>query len=401
MYRPSVVRSSLNCEVHDVLTRPTRARLLVLPWALLLALTLTEPSLATIHAGDSVFVKVWNHPELSKQVTVDADGDVRVPLSGVVAIGGVDETVAATRLSAALRPYVIDPAVSVETLAQGTSLFVSGGPVGILKYEPGETLQAAIADEMEQARSAPESLNDSGQSLTKSEDANVALRSRLDLQAVTVERDNKSLGQFDTVALSAKGESGPQLEPGDTIVLRYKPVQVRVLGDVGQPGLTYLSSDQSLSEAISEAGGLLPTSSNDVVLQRDGQTHSLALGDPLFTAPAQNGDVVTIPQAPRVNVIGTVEKPGIVALRSDSSLLSALYTAGGPIKTSNLKDVQVIHSGSTVVYDVTRLTHGDMSQNPQLQDGDTVVVPQGSTFDWSGVWTVLGGLAAGLVSRIP
>jgi protein involved in polysaccharide export with SLBB domain len=381
-----------------------RARLFVLASlaALTFVLTSMTPSFATISAGDTLYVKVWNHPELSKQVIVDANGGVRVPLSGVVAVAGLDEAAAAKKLSTALRPYVVYPAVDVATIEQGKTLFVSGGPGGILKYQPGETLQAAVADVMETGTQETQSLNAAGQSLTKTDGTHSALVARIDLRNVKVQRNDQVLGTYDTVAFSAHGDPGPALNPGDTIVFSYKPIEVRVAGDVAQPGMTYLSSGQSLTEAITQAGGTLPTSaSNHVTLQRDSQVRSLALGDPVFSAPAQMGDVVTVPQAPRVNVVGTVVTPGLVSLRTDPSLLSAMYTAGGPTKYANLKGVQIVRSGTVTSFDVTKLTHGDMSQNPPLQDGDTVVVPQGHNVDWSGIFGILGGIAAGLASRVP
>jgi protein involved in polysaccharide export with SLBB domain len=365
-------------------------------------LATVAPAFAAIHSGDTLFVRVWNHPELSMQVTVDSTGSVRVPLSGVVSISGLDEGAAAKKLDDALRPYIIYPAVDVQTIEQGKMLFVSGGPGGTLKYSPGETLAAAIAEVMQTGNETTQSLNESGQSLTKVSGANSGLRNRIDLRNVKVQRDGGNLGVFDEVAFSAQGEPGPVLQPGDTIVFSYKPVDVRVIGDVAQPGMTYLAADQSLSEAISQAGGLLPTSvSNHVLLQRDGTTRSLALGDPAFTSPAQNGDIVTVPLAPRVNVVGTVVNPGLVSLRSDSSLLSAMYTAGGPTKWADLKNVQIVRGSTKTSYNVVALTHGDISQNPPLQDGDTVVVPQNHAIDWSGIFGILGGVAAGLASRVP
>jgi protein involved in polysaccharide export with SLBB domain len=357
---------------------------------------------ATISPGDTLYVKVWNHPELSKQVIVDANGGVRVPLSGVVAVSGLDEAAAAQKLTVALRPYVVYPAVDVATIEQGKTLFVSGGPGGVLKYQPGESLQAAVADVMQSSPEPSQNLNANGQSLSKSVGTQSALVSRIDLRNVKVQRNGAPLGTYDTVALTSQGNSGPALLPGDTIVFAYKPIQVRVAGDVSQPGMSYLSSGQSLSEAISQAGGLSPTAaSNHVLLQRGSETRSLALGNPIFTEPAQMGDVVTIPAAPRVNVVGTVATPGLVSLRTDPSLLSAMYTAGGPTKTANLKDVQIVHAGTTKTYDVTKLTHGDMDENPALADGDTVVVPEGHKIDWSGIFGILGGIAAGLASRVP
>jgi polysaccharide export outer membrane protein len=385
-----------------VYSRCARVRALATLLASAFVLGTIAPAFAAISAGDTLFVRVWNHPELSKQVTVDANGGVRVPLSGVVDIGGLDEATAAQKLGDSLRRYVVYPAVSVETIEQGKTLFVTGGPGGVLKYQPGETLAAAISDAMQSAPQSTQSLNDAGQSLTKIDGAQTALRARIDLHNVKVLRGAKPLGVYDTVAFGTSGETGPLLEPGDTIVFAYKPIQVRVAGDVAQPGVTYLSTDQSLSEAISQAGGSLPTAaSNHILLQRSGETRSIALGDPAFSAPAQPGDVITVPQAPRVNVVGTVSTPGVVALKTDASLLSAMYTAGGPTKQANLKDVQIVHAGTTKTYDVTKLTHGDMSQNPMLADGDTVVVPQSHNIDWSGIFGILGGVAAGLASRVP
>jgi polysaccharide export outer membrane protein len=361
-----------------------------------------SPSLATINSGDTLFVKVWNHPELSKQVTVDADGSVSVPLSGNVAVAGLDEAAASKKLTDALRPYVVYPAVDVATVEQGKNLFVSGGPGGVLKYQPGETLQAAIADVMQTGPASSQQLNEAGQSLTRIDSSQAAIRARIDFHNVKLQRDGSTLGVFDTVAFSAHGDPGPLLQPGDTIVFAYKPIQVRVAGDVAQPGPAYLSSDQSVGEAIAQAGGLLPTAaSNHVLLNRGGATRSLALGDPAFGQPAQMGDVITVPSAPRVTVVGTVVNPGLVTLKSDASLLSALYTAGGPTKAANLKDVQIVHDGASTAYDVTQLTHGNITQNPVLHDGDTVVVPEGHKIDFTGIFGILGGIAAGLASRVP
>jgi protein involved in polysaccharide export with SLBB domain len=380
----------------------TLARALAPLFVVVLGLLTTAPSYATIHAGDNLFVKVWNHPELSKQVAVDSNGGISVPLSGVVDVAGLDESQAGKKLAAALRPFIVYPAVNIETIEQGKSLFVSGGPGGVLKYQPGETLAAAISDVMQSAPDNAQALNSAGQSVSRSDSNAANVRARIDLHRVGVERDGATLGTFDTVAFGIDGKTGPALQPGDTIVFNYKPLQVRVMGDVAHPGIAYLAPDQSIAEAITQAGGALPTAaSNHVTLTRDGQTRSLALGDPAFSGPAKTGDVVMIPAAPRVNVVGTVVTPGVVSLKTDPSLLSAMYAAGGPTKKANLRDVQIVHAGTAKTYDVTKLTHGDLTQNPQLADGDTVVVPEGHNFDWTGIFGILGGIAAGLASRVP
>jgi len=366
-------------------------------------LSLAAPSFATaVHAGDSLYITVWNHPELSKQVAVDAEGGVRIPLSGLVIVGGLDETAAAAKIASALRPYVAYPAVNVEDTMQGTWIFVTGGPVGVLHYQSGETLQAGISDALQSGAGPTQTLNEDGQNTQRAIDTGASQRDRIDLHAVSVERDGQSLGTFDSVALSTKGNSGPLLEPGDRIVFRYKPVALRVIGAVDQPGPVYLSPDQTLSEAIAQAGGLLPTASSyRILLLRDGQTPSLALGDPLFNQPAMAGDVVTVPQAPRVNVVGMVANPGVVSLKTDNTLLSALYTAGGPVKFADLRDVTIVRGTDKTAYNIIALTHGDLSQNPVIRDGDTVVVPRNHEIDFTPFFNAITGLAIGLANRVP
>ena len=354
---------------------------------------LPNAALASAHIGDSLSIKVYNHPELSRTIKVDGNGNISLPIAGTVNVLGLSESMIASRIESGLKQYVIYPAVSVETVAQGESLFVSGGPGGVLKYEPGETLSAALSDALQIGPTANQAANQNGNVQTKLDGAAALERSRIDLSKVGLRRDARDLGLFDVASLSANGQTGPTLQAGDTIVLSYKPILVRVLGDVAQPGNAYLASDQSLSEAIVQAGGLLPTAvSNRVELKRGGATQLLALGDPAFTRPAESGDVITIPEAPRVTVAGMVTNPGPVTLRTDFTLLSAMYTAGGPTKWANLKDVQIIRNGVHTSYDVVALTHGDLSQNAPLKDGDTVLVPEGHKVDFSPFFNVLGGL---------
>jgi polysaccharide biosynthesis/export protein len=107
-----------------------------------------------------------------------------------------------------------------------------------------------------------------------------------------------------------------------------------------------------------------------------------------------------IPVAPRVTVTGSITNPGVVTLKSNFSLVSALYTAGGPAKYANLHNVQVVRDdGARSSYDIGKLVKGDLSQNAMLHDGDLVFVPQGSTFDPSGFLSNILNLRFLLVPR--
>ena len=338
------------------------------------ALGLTSaPASAAVHAGDQIFVTVYDHPELTGEVVIDTTERISLPLAGLVNVAGLDVKGIAKRIQVRLAKYIVKPAVNVQLKSQLLAIFVSGGPGGTLKYEPGETLVSALGD------LAPRSTESTSKDGTiQSSDIAGLGRSRLNLRRVGLVRDRAVLGTFDALALSSAGLSGPTLQPGDQISLSDKPNVVRVSGQVARPGLAYLADDEPLSDAIAQAGGFLPTASTwRIELDRGGTVQRVSLADDHFNAPAKNGDAIVVPLAMRVNVTGLVEKPGAANLKTDVTLLSALYEAGGPTKFADLGNVQVLSDGTRASYDVRKLIHGDVSQNPTLHDGDVVFVPEG------------------------
>ncbi len=341
------------------------------------------PAIAKVHPGDRVAVLVYNHPELSGQATVDGSGFISLPLAGGVDTTNLDAMQISQRVRYRLQPYVRKVAVDVQVLSQAQSIFVAGGPGGVLAYSPGENLSSALA----QLRTQTTALG-----VQPAQQATFDLdHGRVDLRHVSIVRDGIALGPYDASTSSIAAGMSPVLESGDTIALRDKPVSVTVLGEVRQPGIAYLNSSDAISTAVTQAGGELPTSAtSNITIERGGVRRVVAFGSPEFSQPAQPGDIITVPRAPVINVVGMVVKPGDVQLKTDSTLLSALYGANGIQKWADLKKVQVLHQGQRTQYDVTALTHGDISQNPPLADGDTVFVPEGHKIDWSPVFAALG-----------
>lgn len=345
------------------------------------------PAFAAVHPGDELYVTVFDHPELTGPVTVDTTNHISLPLAGFVDVRNLDAKQIAVRVRTQLAEFIQQPAVNVQLKAQQFTLFIAGGPGGTLKYEPGETLVSALGDLAPRLQEIP-----SGDGSLKTGDLSSLERSRLDLTRVGVAREGASLGTFDVTELSATGKSGPILQPGDTLAFVDKPTEVHVIGEVVRPGSAYLSPNEPLADAVSQVGGILPTAATShIALASGGATQMLALGDTRFNSPAQPGDTITVPAAPRVNIVGLVDKPGAVVLKTDASLLSALYEAGGPTKWADLTHVQVIANGAKSSYNVTSLIHGDMTQDPQLKDGDVVFVPEGHKLDVGGIFqTILG-----------
>jgi protein involved in polysaccharide export with SLBB domain len=330
--------------------------------ATLCAATVSTNALADdvdVHAGDKLMVHVYNHPELSGPRAVDTAGNLTLPLAGQVAVAGSAPSAAADRIRTALAAYLRSPAVDVQVISQGDTIFVAGGPGGTLKYAPGATLATVLA------------------SLPPTDGTDIA-HGRVDLRHVRLRRGTQELGPFDVAQLSASGTAGPALQPGDTIVLENKPIAVAVRGNVKTPGSAYLATDEPLGDAIVQAGGLLPgAATGHVALQRGGNVQYLTIGDDIMQKPATANDVLTVSPALHVTVTGSVATPGNAELKSNFSLISALYSAGGPQKNADLNAVHVVHDGQEKTYNLTAVLHGDTSQNPTLTEGDLVAVPEG------------------------
>jgi polysaccharide export outer membrane protein len=77
-----------------------------------------------------------------------------------------------------------------------------------------------------------------------------------------------------------------------------------------------------------------------------------------------------------VYFVGGFAKPGVEQLTRDLALMQAISMAGGLLPGADGENAFVLRGGQRIPVDVTRLIQkGDVSQNLQLQVGDTVVVP--------------------------
>jgi polysaccharide export outer membrane protein len=337
-----------------------------------------------IHAGDKLNVTVFNHPDLSSELTVSSDGDIRIPIAGTITVDGLSEQGAAARVASALSPYLYHPSVDVRVVSQGQSIFFTGSLVGVLPYLPGETLGSAIAAFRQSVGSQP-----SGGS------ASAAAINSIDLRTVSVERGKHISPPIDLEALGRSGDSGPRVEPGDVVLLRTKPVRVDIRGNIASPTTVYVYPGDTLAQAVAEAGpASSATSFTSVGLHRDGGDSIVSSAGVEFTSPAHDGDIVTLQPAPHVSVLGMVERAGDTTLQTRPTLLNALYEAGGPNRYADLGHVRVTHEGVTRSVDISELAHGDLSQNQPVADGDVIFVPEGHKIDLSVFTNLLGALAS-------
>ena len=337
-----------------------------------------------LRVGDHVLVTVYNHPDLSGEKVIDSDGTVTIPLIGAVPAGGSDTAAVAQRIQQALRAYLPLAAVRVARETEGNAITVAGWPYpivsGALAYVPGQTLLGMI----NVIRNAPQ---------LGSPVVFDPYHSKINMRTVFVLRDDRRAGPFDVIELAAHGESGPVLRPGDEIRFVNKPIEVEVFGAVKQPGFAYLAADEPLADVIDQVGGFADNARTAGITVNDGHAITkISIGDTAFHEPLPNNATIDVPAAPQVTVGGIVLHPGPVLLKSDRSLLAAVFSAGGPDKMGDLGHVSVIHDGVAKTYDVTKVAKGNLAQNPQLADGDQVYVPHGRQWDNTIVASLLASL---------
>jgi protein involved in polysaccharide export with SLBB domain len=174
--------------------------------------------------------------------------------------------------------------------------------------------------------------------------------------------------------------------PQVTVIVRaYNSRKVSVLGEVKAPGLHRISSNISVLEALSRAGGMNEDADLRGTLVLRGQqivpvdfTRLLKQGDPTQNIPLQPGDVILVPNLneKKVFVLGQVRTPQVVPLAPNLSVIEAISRAGGLTDDADLSGAMVVRSGSALPVSFDRLMRGsDLSQNILLQADDTILVP--------------------------
>lgn len=203
-------------------------------------------------------------------------------------------------------------------------------------------------------------------------------------------------------------EKNPPIEPGQTIFVPKKNVEIFVLGAVKAPGLVEVPRGSTLLDVVALVGG--PDIRGDwtsVQLLRKGAATPerfdvwalLEAPDEAAGVVLSEGDALYVPEnVTRVSVIGDVVRPGTYSLTRSSRLVDALAAAGGVADTAALESVSVMQS--TERLDPLRVRLGEhdelrpeeIASNLALEDGTVVVVPKSRRITWEKVITVLTGV---------
>ena len=221
-------------------------------------------------------------------------------------------------------------------------------------------------------------------------------------------------------------------------VLQTRSIWVSMIGEISSPGvynlnnkLSTLSKNNSskaanprenynytLVDSIQHAGGITPTTDlkNILIVRRIKGINSynhikakISLYDLIINGELSNnpylhdGDKIIFskidstntkeqiiatnnlsPRTIQINIIGEVKNPGPISLKSNTPLIQAIYSAGGPnylrANKSNIQLIRVNVDGSvTLKKYYLNLNQGvSNSLNPLLKDGDIVILKPNS-----------------------
>jgi polysaccharide export outer membrane protein len=190
-------------------------------------------------------------------------------------------------------------------------------------------------------------------------------------------------------------------------VTEFRSQPVSVLGQVGNPGVYQIQGCKTLFEVLSLAGGLKPDAGDRVRITRDlrrgriplPQAQNDASGRFSLTSvsikdimdarhPEENiaimpTDVISVPKAELVYVVGAVHKPGGFVLGEEGSIsvLQVISLAEGPEKTAATKRAKIMRpipgttERSEVPIDLSKLMAGKSDEDPRLHANDILFVP--------------------------
>lgn len=176
-------------------------------------------------------------------------------------------------------------------------------------------------------------------------------------------------------------------------IKEYKSQVIQVFGGVRTPGQHRLTGPSKVLDILSGAGGTSDVGGEKALLLRklkdkDGSPvfesievdlhRLLAEGDTAQNHQVKGGDVLYVPRADEVYVLGEVKNPGAVKFEAGLTLTQAISKVAGFTRTAS-KRVQVVRVESDKKtqqdYNVGRIENGK-DKDPVLQARDLVVVPE-------------------------
>jgi polysaccharide biosynthesis/export protein len=232
----------------------------------------------------------------------------------------------------------------------------------------------------------------------------------ISVQGLTVE-------ETQTLIEKRLSEGGFVNNPHATVFVAENSSQMAsLLGEVARPGVYPVMGERRLFELVSAAGGFTDRAGKTITVTRKespSQPITLPLAKNLADVPGSNvmiyaGDIVTVPKADIVYVVGDVGRPsGLLMDFGNLTVLQAIALAGGTARTAKLNDARLLRKGANGIEETpVPLKKMLQAKAPDLpmQPNDILFVPTstGKIIAGHTLQTALQAAASvGIVAAVP
>jgi len=290
------------------------------------------PESYIIGSGDTINLKVFGKENDEYELPVSREGKVIVPKLGAYNISGMSFSEAKAYLRNEIQKKILG-VEAVVTLSELRSIrvFVLGEA-----FKPGNYLLNSLST-VTHAIFTAGGISDIGS-----------------LRNIQVKRAGKLVQTLDLYDLLIKGDSSNDimLKSGDVVFIAPVGSRVTVEGEIKRPAIYELSSNESISDILSMAGGLLPSahSSSTIIERYNAKSLRTILNvdlssDLQSSEEVKAGDVIRIMKSSdtfqqSVSIIGAVSRPGVYQWQENQRVADLLPS----IQSDLLEDADLTYS---------------------------------------------------------
>jgi polysaccharide biosynthesis/export protein len=335
--------------------------------------------------GDLLDVRVFNRPELGREVRITNQGRIRLPFLQEIQAACLTEVQLAQLITEKYKKYLRDPQIDVfvkEYKSQPVAVIGSVATPGRFQLQRRVRLVELLTFS-------------GGPNLTSGGVVHI-------IRGVSPDF-------CETNEMNEAGSAAKKAPPGIVAVASQPSPPVATAASSTQPSGTQPSGSQPSGSIIQPSQPLPDQKSLQAsVEQGQGLLLTFRLKDVLAGSPESNpwirpGDIISLPETEQVFVIGTVFKPGPVPIKGTVTLLQAIGSAGGFLPDAAKGNVRVVRTQpgtnqrQEIIYNVNDIQR-KKAEDVALLPNDVVDVPS-SVFK-----TTARGLLAvgiGMVGYLP
>jgi polysaccharide export outer membrane protein len=355
-----------HCHAQTVLETPGQTNDRIRSRSTLVARSATHDYL--IGSGDVLSIQVFEIPELSRDVRVSQTGTIGIPLVPVrLRMSGLTEAQAEQKIAEVLEAdgLVNHPQVSVSVKERKSKPITIVGAVShplVYQAERPITLVEALAE-------AGGIANDAGDTV---------IVTRPDQPAESDSSDSPAIRREDVVPIS--GAKAPGQESSATGLTAGKPTAGTPPAQESPVSPNTAAASAQTPETASPSP---PPISNVITVNLN---ELLETGNPANNILLQGGDIVSVPHAGIVYVLGAVGRPGGFVVSNDRTQLTTLKVlslAGGMTRTAKSDRAVIIRKDTQgqqheVAVDLKKVLKRE-TEDVQLQPSDILYVPESAS----------------------